>query len=78
MGSLEWDADANALYLRLNEENKKIVKTIPLNNNTYIDVTENNEPIGIEFISPSPINQEIRVVLSNLQSKLLSYSQAPQ
>lgn len=65
----EFDPDANALYVRLvDNSDKKIVKTIPLSDGSYLDVTEDNQPVGIELILPAEsLTVETTRILSNLQ-----------
>ena len=66
MGLAEFDPEANALYVRIPNDNKKIVKTIPLNEGVYMDVNEDNEPVGIEYVFSQSIPVETLKVLSNL------------
>ncbi len=58
MGWAEFDLEANALYVWIPNDNKKIVKTIPLNESVYFDVNEDNEPVGIEYGLSQPIPLE--------------------
>ncbi len=66
MGLKGFDHKANALYFWIPNDNKKIVKTIPLNEGVYIDVNEDNEPVGIEYVLSQSIPVETLQVLSNL------------
>lgn len=47
---IEFDSEANALYIKFTEENKKIVKTILLQDGNYMDISEDNQPIGLEVV----------------------------
>lgn len=41
-----------AMYFSLDKKKIRVAKTIPLGEGKYLDVTETNEPIGLEIILP--------------------------
>jgi uncharacterized protein YuzE len=49
--ALEFDEEANALYMKINTKNK-IKKTLTLGNGVYLDVGQDNKPVGVEVILP--------------------------
>jgi len=58
MALVTYDPDAKAMYISLNEKKARVAKTIPLGEGKYLDVTETNEPIGLEIILPREIPKE--------------------
>ena len=51
MAFVTYDPDAKAMYIALEDDKKsRIAKTIPMREGKYIDVTESNEPVGLEII----------------------------
>jgi uncharacterized protein YuzE len=53
MALVTYDADAKAMYVPLgNKKKARIAKTIPLGEGKYLDVTDKNEPVGLEIILP--------------------------
>lgn len=51
MALITYDPDAKAMYIALEDDKKsRIAKTIPMREGKYIDVTESNEPVGLEII----------------------------
>ena len=54
MASLEYDSTSNALYIRL----KKgiVTESEPITDNLILDLDRKGEIIGIEILSPAPIN----------------------
>ena len=49
MVSITFDKDANAFYIKISD--KKIVKTIPSGNDTFVDVDERGEIVGLEVLN---------------------------
>lgn len=62
------------MYISLEEdENKKskVAKTIPMGEGKYIDVTENNDPIGLEIIFPRSVPKEaVDAIVNRGSSKI--------
>jgi uncharacterized protein YuzE len=50
--TLEYDEDANALYLRFSDA--EIDDTIPLSDSVYVDVDSKGDPVGIEILHATP------------------------
>ena len=49
--ALEYDREANALYIKLENKNK-IKKTLTLGDGVFLDVDEYDKPVGVEVILP--------------------------
>jgi hypothetical protein len=48
------------MYISLEDDKKsRIAKTIPMGEGKYIDVTESNEPVGLEIILPRDVAGEV-------------------
>jgi uncharacterized protein YuzE len=59
MALVTYDPDAKAMYVALEvNETRRVAKTIPLGEGKYLDVSEKNEPIGLEIILPRSVPQE--------------------
>ena len=58
MALVTFDPDAKAMYISLNDRKAIVAKTIPLGEGKYLDVTDANEPVGLEIILPSEIPKE--------------------
>ncbi len=67
MVSVEFDAEVNALYLRLKKG--KIEKSEPVADNIIFDLDKNGEVIGIEILLPKT-DPELLKVLSRNAEKL--------
>jgi uncharacterized protein YuzE len=50
--TLEYDEEANALYLRFTSAD--IDDTIVLSDSVYVDVDANGDPVGIEILHATP------------------------
>lgn len=59
MASITFDRKANAMYVRVNKEKKKIKETISLGDDGFIDVDENGQIIGIEVLLPKTMPKEV-------------------
>ena len=44
---VEYDPEDNILYVKLTD--KKIVSTIPVGGSVFIDISDNNKPVGIKY-----------------------------
>ncbi len=44
---VEYDHEDNTLYVKLTDQ--KIVSTIPLGGSVFIDISDNNKPVGIKY-----------------------------
>lgn len=63
---VEYDNDDNTLYIKLTDQ--KIVSTIPLGDTVFIDISDNNKPVGIKCIVTDKNPETIKA----LQSLFLS------
>jgi len=63
---VEYDSEDHILYVKLTDQ--KIVSTIPLGNSVFIDISDNNKPVGIKYIVTNKNPATIKV----LQSLFLS------
>ncbi len=63
---VEYDSEDNTLYVKLTDQ--KIVSTIPLGNSVFIDISDNNKPVGIKYILTDKDPETIK----SLQSLFLS------
>lgn len=50
--TLEYDEEANALYLRFSFA--EIDDTIPLSDSVYVDIDADGDPVGIEILHATP------------------------
>ena len=62
MVSVSFDKESGAMYVRLSKE--KIVKTIPLGKDRFIDVNKSGKMIGIEVLLPKTMSKEVDEVIS--------------
>ncbi|CAN5891460.1 hypothetical protein BH23THE1_BH23THE1_32790 [soil metagenome] len=46
--TVEYDPEDNVLYVKLTDE--KIVSTIPLGDVVFIDISDDNKPVGIKYV----------------------------
>lgn len=46
--TIEYDPEDNVLYVKLTD--KKIVSTIPLGDVVFIDISDDNKPVGIKYV----------------------------
>ena len=44
---VEYDSEDHILYVKLTDQ--KIVSTIPLGDSVFIDISDNNKPVGIKY-----------------------------
>ena len=44
---VEYDSEEHILYVKLTDQ--KIVSTIPLGDSVFIDISDNNKPVGIKY-----------------------------
>ncbi|AIF82770.1 Protein of unknown function (DUF2283) [Candidatus Nitrososphaera evergladensis SR1] len=59
MALVTFDPDAKTMYVSLEKKKVRIAKTIPMGEGKYLDVTENNEPVGLEIILPRNVSEEV-------------------
>ena len=59
---VSFDKESGAMYVRLSKE--KIVKTIPLGKDRFIDVNKSGKLIGIEVLLPKTMSKEVDEVIS--------------
>lgn len=62
MVSVSFDKESGAMYVRLSKE--KIVKTIPLGKDSFIDVNKSGKMIGIEILLPKTLPKEVNEIIS--------------
>lgn len=58
MALISFDAEANAMYVRVNTEKRKIKETISLGDDRYMDVDELGHIVGIEVLLPKAMPRE--------------------
>ena len=58
MASLEFDAEAHAIYIKL--KLKKIDISEPLADNIIIDVSKDGDIVGIEILLPREIDEKLK------------------
>ena len=46
--TVEYDPEDNILYVKLTEN--KIVSTIPIGDMVFIDISDDNKPVGIKYV----------------------------
>ena len=46
--TVEYDPEDNILYVKLTD--KKIVSTIPIGDMVFIDISDDNKPVGIKYV----------------------------
>ena len=63
---VEYDPEDNILYVKLTD--KEIVSTIPLGGSVFIDISDNNKPVGIKYTLTDKSPETIKA----LQSLFLS------
>lgn len=61
MASVEFDSEANAMYLRLRKG--KVSSTEPLADNITVDLDEKKRVLGLELLLPSTVKKEIKAQL---------------
>jgi uncharacterized protein YuzE len=65
-----FDPDAKAMYVSLEKKKVRIAKTIPLGEGKYLDVTENNVPVGLEIVLPRTVPAEAVDAIMKGKSKI--------
>jgi uncharacterized protein YuzE len=60
--TVEYDLEDNTLYVKLTD--KKIVSTIPLGNGVFIDISDDNKPIGIKYVLTDKNPERIKEIQS--------------
>jgi uncharacterized protein YuzE len=63
---VEYDPEDNILYVKLTD--KKIVSTLPVGGSVFIDISDNNKPVGIKYTLTDKSPETIKA----LQSLFLS------
>ncbi|TVP41060.1 DUF2283 domain-containing protein [Candidatus Nitrosocosmicus arcticus] len=61
-GTVEYDPDDSVLYVKLTD--KKIVSTIPLGDSVFIDISDDNKPVGIKYILTDKNPDNIKAIQS--------------
>jgi len=69
MASLEFDAEINALYVRLREG--KTCRSEPVCDNVIIDLDEKGDPVGVEILLPPDMDEALKERLIAICSKVL-------
>lgn len=71
MALVTFDPEAKAMYVSLDKKKVRIAKTIPMGEGKYLDVTENNEPVGLEIILPRNVSEEaVDAIVNRSKSKI--------
>ncbi len=63
MASLEFDADAGALYLRLRKG--KVTSSEPLADNMILDIDDKGKLLGLELLLPREMKPDVKAKLMN-------------
>jgi uncharacterized protein YuzE len=58
-----FDREANALYIKLSDN--KIVETLSLGNNVYMDIDSDNRAVGLEILLSEELDTKTLEVLQN-------------
>ena len=58
MVSVTYDPTAKALYVDL-DTGKKIVKTVQMGDNQYMDISDDEKPVGLEILFPDSTPTEL-------------------
>lgn len=59
---VEYDPKDSVLYVKLTD--KKIVSTIPLGDSVFIDISDDNKPVGIKYILTDKNPDTIKAIQS--------------
>lgn len=59
---VEYDPEDNVLYVKLTD--KKIVSTIPLGDVVFIDISDDNKPVGIKYVLTDENPETIKEIQS--------------
>ena len=65
---LKYNKQANALYLKIDKEQRRVADTIPLGSDRFIDVDESGQVLGIEILLKEDMPQEAFVAISKTKS----------
>lgn len=60
--NVEYDPEENVLYVKLSD--KKIVSTIPLGDVVFIDISDDNKPVGIKYVLTNMNTETIKEIQS--------------
>ncbi len=58
MVSVTYDPEAKAVYIELDKKGRRVMKTIPLGGDRYLDVDDSGKAIGLEIIFRQDLPQE--------------------
>lgn len=67
MVSVKYDKESNAIYVKFLKKKAVVAKTISLGHDKFMDMDENNNPIGIELVLKKPINSEVKKAIKVLK-----------
>jgi uncharacterized protein YuzE len=57
---ITYDPGAKAVYISPGDgKESRIAKTMPMGKGKYIDVTESNEPVGLEIVLPRNVTSKV-------------------
>ena len=70
MVSVTYDPEAKAMYVRYEDQNVRVFKTIYLGEGKYLDVSESNKPVGPEIISPESMSKDAIEALMEPKSQI--------
>ncbi len=59
---VEYDPEEYSLYVKLTDQ--KIISTIPLGDSVFIDISDNNKPVGIRYIITNKNPETIKALQS--------------
>ena len=70
MVSVTYDPEAKAMYVRLEDQNVSVFKTIYVGEGKYLDVSESNKPVGLEIIFPESMSKDAIEALMKPKSQI--------
>lgn len=70
MASVTYDHEANAMYVRVSKEKKKIKETISLGEDRFMDVDADGHIVGIEVLFPSEMPEEAKDAISRSKDNI--------
>lgn len=66
-----YDKEVNALYITISKN--KIVQTISLDDNIFLDVDSDNKPVGIEYLLSKELPGKALEILHNLDTNSVEF-----
>lgn len=70
MALVSFDAEANAMYVRVSLDKKKVKETISLGEDRFMDVDELGHVIGIEVLLPRSMPREAKEAIMRSKDQI--------